>query len=177
MLVVGDGAEAAGRVLRLQEAGADVTHLGTAAYQVQALDGCWLVIAATDDAALDAEIFGACTERRIFCNCVDRPECCSFFLMSEERLGEVCLAIGTAGTAPGLTGRLRREARAGLPEDIGELVRAYAELRRTLPPPQAAGLTKRRAALRWLASRPWPFFRQPLADQQQQWATHMADLG
>jgi len=166
--IVARGATASVRVARLRQAGAIVRMIDAAAFTPATLADAWLVLADTGDASLDAAVFTACAARRILCNAHDQPSACDFFLMSEEQLGTVTLAVGTNGAAPGLTGRLRREARDGLPADIDQLVGAYADLRNRLVARTDLDGMARRGKLRWLAAQPWSFFRQPPAEQWQQ---------
>ena len=177
VLVVGSGEVALARVARLREAGAIVRVVEAIDFVPSDVQGAWLVFASTDNANRDAEVFAACEVRGILCNAMDQPSACSFFLMSEAQLGNVTLAVGTGGTAPGLTGRLRREARAGLPEDIADLVHAYAAVRKNLYENKDIELPTRRALLRWLAAQPWPFFRQPLDQQLRQLTQHWSAPG
>src|ERR1700758_3295794 len=92
VLVVGGGHVAERKIAALLAAGAQVRvgaptltsvlmqqveegkleHLADS-FQPAWLDGMWLVIAATDDRALNAQVAAAASERRIFANVVDDP--------------------------------------------------------------------------------------------------------
>lgn len=193
VLVVGAGPVAEAKIARLLSCGAllrVVAPVATAQVRAWAdaarvawharpfaaadVDGCWLVVAATGTAADDA-VFAACESRRILCNAADVPAACSVFLLSQTQLGPVTLATGTSGTAPGLAGRLRREARAGLPADVDQLVQAYAQARRWLIDVHAPAHPRQRmAVLRRLAVAPWSLFRLPRAELQAQLAAMYA---
>lgn len=188
VLVVGGGAVALSKALRLLDVGAHVTVVARRALPtLQALadageldlhvrdfvptdcDQRFLVITATGTDC-DQAVFAACEARHTLCNAADVPEACSVWLMAQQQRGLLTLAIGTLGTAPGLSGRLSREALAGLPADVDALLERYALLRRWLVDQHAPGmdqLERRTATLRWLARRPWRFFRLALARQQQ----------
>jgi len=141
------------------------------------LDDAFLAVTATGLPAVDAAVFAAAEARHCLCNAADVPSACSVYLMSQEQVGPVTLALGTSGTAPGLTGRLRREARTGLPDDLEALVQTYATLRRWLiddHAPGTASLPQRMATLRWLSRQPWPWFRQEYAALQVELAARHA---
>jgi siroheme synthase-like protein len=130
-------------------------------FQPTDLDGCFFVVTATGPAH-DPVVFAACEAGQILCNAADVPQACSVYLLSQTQRGPVTLATGTSGLAPGLAGRLRREAEAGLPADIEVLVARYASVRRWLLDRTEADPQGRRGlALRWLATQPWDLLRQP----------------
>lgn len=181
VLLVGGGPVALGKLGRLLAAGANVTVVAPAVlaeiesaaasgqvlirkkqFDPSDLDGMWLCLTATGRDRVDQQVFAACEARHLLCNAADVPESCSIYLMAQENLPPIQLAVGTTGLAPGLAGRLSREARAAWPEDIAKLVQKYGKLRRWLiaqhPGQQAQPL--RSATLRWLAQQPWVFFRQ-----------------
>jgi precorrin-2 dehydrogenase/sirohydrochlorin ferrochelatase len=182
VLVVGAGPIALGKIHRLLAAEAAVVVVAPEAvaevhalaadgrlvlrektFEPADLDGAFFCLTATGRDHADAAVFAACEARHLLCNAADVPEACSVYLMAQEETPPVTLAVGTHGRAPGLTGRLAREARTGWPDDIGELVARYGEIRRWLQAqhPGHAALQRRSQALRWLAKQPWPFFRQP----------------
>ena len=49
------------------------------AYQKHDIKGSFLVIAATDDAEVNRQIYQECTVLHIFCNVVDSPDLCHFY--------------------------------------------------------------------------------------------------
>lgn len=182
VLVVGAGPIALGKIERLLAASAEVTVVAPNAHPEVAalaaagrvvwlpkafeptdLDGKWFCLTATGRDRADAQVFAACEERQILCNAADVPEACSAILMAQTDLPPLTLALGTRGVAPGLAGRLQREARSGLPEDVAQLIRRYAKLRRWLMRefPGQALQPARSSALRWLAGEPWDVLRQP----------------
>jgi precorrin-2 dehydrogenase / sirohydrochlorin ferrochelatase len=105
-------------------------------YESSDLDGHWLVVAATNDAAVQQQIFDEGEARRMFVNCVDDPDRCSFILPAIERRGPVIVAVSTQGRSPSLAGYLRNRLRDALPDNIEELANDLAEQRRRV---QAAG--------------------------------------
>lgn len=94
------------------------------------LTGMFLVIAATDDPAVNSEVYEAAVERNILCNSVDDPPHCDFYFGSVVSRGDLQIAISTAGESPALAQRLRKEIDAQLPDDLGEWLAETGLLRR-----------------------------------------------
>lgn len=123
-LVVGGGEVAARKVDGLRSGGARVTvvaprmcdtirrrselTLEYRPYQPGDLDGYWLAVAATDDAAVNQAVFIEGEGRRIWVNGADDPDHCSFTLPSVVRRGSISVAISTGGRSPALAAWLRR---------------------------------------------------------------------
>jgi siroheme synthase-like protein len=139
-LVVGGGRVATEKVLGLLDCGADVTVVApetddelraTTARVVERrfmrsdVVGRFLVIAATSDRAVNAEVSSAAGERSTPCNVADDPELCSFILPAIVRRDPIVVGVSTGGASPALAQRLR--------DEIGELVRPeHAQLARKL---------------------------------------------
>ncbi len=151
VLVVGGGKVARRKVKALLASGADVEVVSPELEpQLDALvrsgeiewrprgflpedcEGAWLIIAATDDEAVQQEVFRQAEARQIFCNVVDRPEVCSFIVPSQVRRGDLCLAISTGGQSPALAKALRKRLEAQFPEAWGLFVELAGELRRLI---------------------------------------------
>ncbi len=102
------------------------------------LDGIYVVIAATNNSAVNAEIHRLAGERGILCNSVDDPPNCDFYFGSIVRRGDLQISISTAGKSPAISQRLRKEIDALLPADAGAWLDAIGEIRAeilaTLPP-------------------------------------------
>jgi siroheme synthase-like protein len=78
--------------------------------------GAWLVIAATDDADVQARVCAAADQRRIFSVAVDDPPNGSAYSASVIRRGPVTAAISTSGEAPALSRLLREVLEQALPD-------------------------------------------------------------
>ncbi|UWZ84233.1 siroheme synthase CysG [Occallatibacter riparius] len=117
------------------------------------LDGHELVIAATDQADVNAAVYRNAGERGIFCNSVDDIPNCDFFFGSVVARGELQIAISTAGESPSLAQRLRREIDAQLPQDLGPWLEQIGELRREILATHPR-TEERRLLLHELAHRP-----------------------
>ena len=93
------------------------------------MDGADLVIASTDDPALNARISADCRLRHIPVNCVDDRENCDFFFPALIVRGEVSIGISTGGASPLLAALLRDRLARALPENLEEIVARAEELR------------------------------------------------
>jgi uroporphyrin-III C-methyltransferase/precorrin-2 dehydrogenase/sirohydrochlorin ferrochelatase len=127
VLVVGAGPIAERKIASLREAGAKVTVVapeatdglrrlaaaGAIVWRERAFaesdaDGAWLVVAATDDAAVQSRVAGSAEERRCFVVAVDDPANASAYSGAVVRRPPFLVAISSSGAAPALT-RLLRE--------------------------------------------------------------------
>jgi len=77
-------------------------------YQPADMEGVRLVIAATDDIALQPRIAEEARRRGIWVNVVDVPPLCDFIAPAIVRKGDLQLAISTGGAAPALSKYLRK---------------------------------------------------------------------
>jgi len=108
-----------------------------------------LVVAATDDAAVNAAVGDASAERDILVNRADRSgkrEFGSVVLPATTRDDPVVVAIATGGSAPVLSGYLRERVE-GLIEGTGPLADLLADLREDLDE-RSVPTRRRRGALR-----------------------------
>jgi siroheme synthase-like protein len=96
------------------------------------LDSTFLVIAATDNPSVNAEVYEAAVARNILCNSVDDPPHCDFYFGSIVTRGDLQVAISTAGESPALAQRLRREIDQQLPSDLGPWLHDLGETRRDI---------------------------------------------
>lgn len=93
------------------------------------LDGRFLVIAASSDKDLNARIAGLCAERGILCNTISDPEAGSFVVPAHIAMGELIVALSTAGQSPALARALRRDLREYLASRYDALLRLMGRLR------------------------------------------------
>jgi len=90
-------------------------------FEAAQLDGCLLVIAATDDPALNRRVAAAADARSIAVNVVDDPAPSSFVTPSIIDRNPLLIAIATGGQAPVLGRRLREKIETMLPAAYGRL--------------------------------------------------------
>ena len=112
-----------------------------------------LVIAATDQPAVNSDVFLAAQKQRILCNSADDPPNCDFYFPSIVRRGKLQIAISTAGESPALAQQLRREIDTALPPDLGPALDALGQLRRDVIGAYPPGEDRKRL-LHALAQRP-----------------------
>lgn len=94
------------------------------------LAGAFLAVAATDDAAVNRDIFTEAEAAGVLVNAVDDPPFCDFYFPSVVRRGDLLIAISTAGQSPALAQRLRKEINVLLPLDTGDWLTEVGNLRR-----------------------------------------------
>jgi uroporphyrin-III C-methyltransferase/precorrin-2 dehydrogenase/sirohydrochlorin ferrochelatase len=140
VLVVGGGSVAERRVALLLEAGAAVTvvaprlgqklaELAAAGrishrarpFGAESFEPYWLVIAATDDRAVNAAVAAAATAAKRFCNVVDDHELCTFIMPAIVDRAPVTIAIGSSGLSPVLSRWLKGVIETLLPARLGKL--------------------------------------------------------
>ena len=78
------------------------------AWRPDDMDGMWLVIAATDDPAVNRAVYEAGERAGIWVNGADDPANCSFTLPSVVRRGDLQVTVSTGGRSPALATWLRR---------------------------------------------------------------------
>lgn len=108
------------------------------------LDPCWLVIAATDDEAVNQQVSDAAESRRIFCNVVDAPKQASFIMPSIIDRSPLMVAVSSGGTSPVLARLLREKLESILPQHLGHVARYAGKLRRRVKDHFASVAERRR---------------------------------
>jgi precorrin-2 dehydrogenase/sirohydrochlorin ferrochelatase len=173
-LVVGGGEVATRKVQGLLEAAAAVTVVNPAltaalralvrqgvvqhcarGFRDDDVEGCALVIGATDQPAVNRAVYDACRRRGVWVNIVDAPHYCDFIAPAVVRRGALQIAISTGGNSPTLAQRIRRQLEAQYGPEYAELLawlgRERARIRREVADPAA-----RQAAYAALVDRVWP---------------------
>ncbi len=99
-------------------------------YQTGDLAGAFLVVAATNDPAVNRAVFVEAESSGVLCNAVDDPPFCDFYFPSIVRRGDLQIAISTAGHSPALAQQLRKQLNEQLPLDLGDWLTELGNLRR-----------------------------------------------
>lgn len=147
-VVVGGGAVAERKVLELLGAGARVTVVSPdmtvelkslaetgrltwvpRTYAPGDLSGAFLAIGATDDRAVNEQVWEEARARSLPVNVVDDPQHLNFITPAVVRRGDLAIAISTGGKAPALASRLRQQLERTIGDEYGELVEIAGEMR------------------------------------------------
>lgn len=88
-----------------------------------------LVIAATNNRALNAEIAATAHQMNTLVNVVDNPELCSYIVPSVVDRSPVTIAVSTGGASPVLARQLRMKLETMVPASCGELATITEEYR------------------------------------------------
>lgn len=164
VLVVGAGEVAAQKIGQLLPTGARITvvapeisaatrtlananpnalNLLETSFQSEHIGGADMVIAATDDPALNARVIAEARHLKILANSVDDPENCDFYTASTIDRGPLRIAISSEGKYPGLCVALRKFLEDVLPDehsdDLERLTALRAEIKRRIPDAKKRG--------------------------------------
>ncbi len=90
-------------------------------YDREDLKGAHIVIATTDDPAINKEIYNDCRTSDKLVNVADNPPLCDFYMGGIVTKGDVKIAISTNGTSPTLAKRLRQFFEEVIPDDVNVL--------------------------------------------------------
>ena len=145
VLVVGGGPVAARKVEALLRAGARVTVVAPAAakaiaeqsevtwkrrsYQPAEANAYRLVVTATNDPAVNAQVARDCEAANVFVNSADDPANCTFTLPSVVRRGDLQVAVSTGGRSPALARWLRKRIEREIDSGYATLLELLAETR------------------------------------------------
>lgn len=155
VVIVGAGPVAAAKAAPLLDAGADVAvvapdavpAIGDAARQGRLvwhareyaqgdLSGAFLAVAATADAAVNAQVAGDAAAQATFCVRTDRADAPAATatrgtasLLATVRRGDLLMAVSTGGRAPAVARHVRRELESAYGPEYGDLVALLADVR------------------------------------------------
>lgn len=101
-------------------------------YQDGDLAGAFLVIAATDDPAVQERVHAEAEARNILLNVADVPKWCNFILPATARRGDLSISVSTAGKSPALASTLRQALEVQFGPEYGVLVDILGALRDTV---------------------------------------------
>lgn len=169
--VVGGGQVAASRVTALLECGAQVRVIspspsvalaelaGTGAilleereYRDGDLEGSALVMAATDDAAVNRAVWEEARQQGIWVNVADDPNHCDFIMPAVLRRGDLSIAVSTSGRSPALAVRLRQRLARIVGPEYARLVEVLDRARKRVRERVADPAARRRLLYRLVDS-------------------------
>ena len=158
-LVVGGGSIGTRKAGVLLEAGAKVRVVApqiddelkskanveavVARFEEKHLDGVMLVIAATNDRAVNKQVSELAQARNIPVNAVDDPELCSFIMPAIMDRSPLMVAFSSGGASPVLTRMMRGKLETVIPQNYSRLA-AFAERFRELVKAKVTNPAKRR---------------------------------
>ena len=144
-LVVGGGEVAARKIRSLLASGASVTvvapdavpEIGESAdvrwhqrpYQRGEAASYRLVITATDDPDVNAQVYRDADAAGVFVNSADDPQNCTFTLPAIARQGDIQVAVSTSGRSPALASWLRECIASDLGPEHEALLDLLADVR------------------------------------------------
>ena len=167
-VIIGGGKVAYRKACSLKESGADVVVVSPEVcsemvneeglvlikkeYEEYFLDGALLVIAATDNEAINKKVTLDAEKRNIIVNVVDYPERCSFIVPSTINRGDLCISISTGGASPAVAKRIREELEAVFGKEYEEYLDLLTKMR-SLAMSTVEDDAKRRRILQRLAEK------------------------
>ena len=116
-------------------------------YEPGDLAGAFLVIAATNDHAVNMLVAAEARRHGILANIGDDPDKGNCTTTATVRRGDLVVAVTTNGASPALTAKIRRELEAAYGEEYAILLGMLREIRagraRQLPPAERTKLLRR----------------------------------
>jgi len=98
-------------------------------YEAHDVTGCTLVIAATDDPAVNLAVRDDARAAGALCNVADDPSACDFMVPALVRRGDLSFAVTTGGAAPAVTAGVRRRLEDVFGPEWGDLLELLSEYR------------------------------------------------
>lgn len=99
----------------------DTHEIAIREFRTSDLDDIKLVIAATDDPAVNRAVFDGASARNLPVNVVDQPELCSFIFPSIVDRSPLVVAVSSGGSSPVLARLLRARLETFIPSAYGSL--------------------------------------------------------
>lgn len=107
-------------------------ELKNKAFDASDLNQANLVVAATNNNALNQEIREAAKLRGLLINVADKPELCDFYLGSIVKKGDLKIGISTNGKSPTIAKRLKEVLNESIPEELDTTLQQMNALRNSL---------------------------------------------
>lgn len=99
-------------------------------FEVKDVERYHLVIAATNDRAVNRQVYHAAKSLHIPINVADTPELCDFYLGAIVTKGDLKIAISTNGKSPTMAKRIREWLEDILPDNVQDLLNNLHDLRK-----------------------------------------------
>ncbi|MCK0156036.1 bifunctional precorrin-2 dehydrogenase/sirohydrochlorin ferrochelatase [Cellulophaga sp. F20128] len=104
----------------------------TDVYNAKYLEAKQLVVAATNDEAVNKQVYKDCRAQHTLVNVADNPPYCDFYMGGIVTKGNVKIGISTNGKSPTTAKRLRQFFEDVIPEDINTMVQNLNAYRKTI---------------------------------------------
>ena len=91
-----------------------------------------LVIAATNDAQVNQQVFEVCESKNILVNSVDDPPHCRFMVPAIVDRSPLVISIASNGTSPVLSRQIRTQLEASIPHGMGKLAEFSGQWRKAV---------------------------------------------
>jgi len=102
------------------------THTGIQllqkSFEASDIDGCHIVIAATNDKILNQSVKQAAIAAGVLANIADTPELCDFYLGSIVNKGDLKIAISTNGKSPTVAKRVKEVLNETIPPEMDDVL-------------------------------------------------------
>lgn len=118
-------------------------------YRSGDLAGAFLVVAATDNRAVNERIAREAKKKNILLNVVDDPPLCNFIVPSWVERGDLLIALSTSGKSPALARSLRQRFEREIGPEYALWLNLLGEVRRKILP-LGWGPKRKRTIFRWL---------------------------
>lgn len=104
-------------------------HISIGEYGEKGLEDAFFVIAATNNAAVNAGIAKSCRERKILVNVVDELCECDFLFPAYLKRGPISIGVTTSGRSPVMAGHIKKIISDNLPDTYETLVETLGSYR------------------------------------------------
>jgi len=111
-----------------RKAAGEIEHL-EGSFRADQVNGCRLVVAATDDETANREVARAAGAESIPVNVVDRPDLCSFVMPAIIDRTPIVVAVSSGGSSPVLARLIRAKIESLVPAAYGRLATLVGEFR------------------------------------------------
>lgn len=98
-------------------------------YRPADIEDAFLVIAATDSAAVNDQVCADAREKGLLVNRAERPETGNFIVPSVVRRGKLVIAVSTLGASPSVAAQIRREIEASIKPEYETVLDFLSEFR------------------------------------------------
>jgi precorrin-2 dehydrogenase / sirohydrochlorin ferrochelatase len=100
-------------------------------FQSSDVQGAVLVIAATNVAAVNLQVFESIHSNQ-WINIVDRPDLCTFIVPAVVERGDLVLTVSTSGQSPMFAKKMKKKLDAWIGEEYGEYLEFLGEARKKI---------------------------------------------